>query len=290
MMDLSGIWVPLVSPFRGGQLDTHALGSLVDRLVDDGVAGFVVCGSTGEAAMLDEAEQELALATTIEHARGRPVLMGLSGVAHAAIARRAQVILQRSDVAAFLVAAPPYVRPSQAALQVHFEALAGALPRPLVVYDIPARTGVRIEVATLLALAAHPNIVAVKDCSGDRAAAQAVLDDGRLALLAGNDEELFDQVARGAAGGITASAHLATARFVQLHDLLRQGRLQDARLLWTGLAALTRLAFREPNPAPLKGALARLGQLADELRAPLLPASPATVDALLARCAALSPR
>lgn len=290
MMDFSGLWIPLVTPFRGGHFDRPALGSLVEQLVADGVAGFVACGSTGEAAMLDDAEQEQSLATTIEHARGRPVLMGLSGVASAAIARRARAIAQRHDVAAFLVAAPPYVRPSQAALRVHFETLAEALPRPLVVYDIPARTGVRIEVATLLALAAHPNIVAVKDCSGDRAAAQAVLTDGRLALLAGNDDELFDQLARGAVGSITASAHLATARFVQLHELLSQGRLQAARQLWRGLAELTRLAFREPNPAPVKGALARLGRITDDVRAPLLPASAATVDALLASCELLSPR
>ena len=136
-------------------------------------------------------------------------------------------------------------------------------------------------------IADHPQIAAVKDCSGERAAADAVLADGRLALLGGNDDELFDQLARGAAGGITASAHLATAGFVQLAGLLHGGRLADARALWRRLAPITQAAFAEPNPAVIKGALARLGWLADGLRPPMLPAAAASVDALLAAAAGL---
>ena len=109
-----------------------------------------------------------------------------------------------------------------------------------------------------------------------------MLADGRLALLAGNDDELFDQLARGAAGGITASAHVATAEFVALHRLLAGQQLQDARRLWRRLAPLTRALFVEPNPAPLKAVLARQGWLAEDVRAPMQPASKATADAALA--------
>lgn len=281
-----GIWIPLVTPFRDDRVDLPALSRLVRHLAAQGVAGFVACGSTGEAAMLDPAEQASVLATTLAAANGLPVLMGLAGTRPEAVAARAIEWASQHAVAGFLLAAPAYVRPSQSGLAHAFEHVASASPRPIVAYDVPARTGVRIETATLLALADHPNIVAVKDCSGDRAAAEAVLADGRLALLAGNDDELFDQLARGAAGGITASAQAAPAAFVALHHLLLAGRLDAARERWRSLWPLTRALFAEPNPAPLKAVLARRGWMHDGLRPPMQPASAGlalTLDAVLSR-------
>lgn len=282
MVDFSGLWIPLVTPFRDGRPDLAALAALVRRLAAQDVAGFVVCGSTGEAAMLDGDEQQAVLAATLAAAGERPVMMGLAGVRPAVVAARAHALAAEHRIAAFLLAPPAYVKPSQAGLADFLTTVADAAPCPLVAYDIPARTGVRIETATLLALADHPNIRAVKDCSGERAAAEAVLADGRLALLAGNDDELFDQLARGAAGGIVASAHLATAQFVRLQRLLAGQRLAEARALWRALQPLTRAVFAEPNPAPLKAALAAAGEIAGELRAPMRPAQPATAAAVVA--------
>jgi 4-hydroxy-tetrahydrodipicolinate synthase len=287
-LNFSGIWIPLVTPFRDGRVDKPALSRLVEHLAAQGVAGFVACGSTGEAAMLDEDEQALVLATTLHAAQGLPVLMGVSGARPERVADRACQLAIDHAVAGFLLTAPAYVKPSQAGIAAYFEAVASASPRPIVAYDIPARTGVRIEARTLLDLAAHPNIVALKDCSGDRAAAEAVLADGRLALLCGNDDELFDQLARGAAGGITASAHAQTSAFVELHQLLRSQQLQQAQALWRHLLPITRALFAEPNPAPLKALLSRQGWLADELRAPLHRASAATAEAALAALAAIT--
>lgn len=282
MVNLSGIWIPLVTPLRRGALDVDALERLVRHLEPQGVAGFMACGSTGEATLLDPDEQEAVLAATLA-ATGRPVWMGLSGPRADGLLRRAAELTARHPaLAGFLVSAPGYIRPSQAALADHFTALADGLARPLLVYDIPARSGVRIEPRTLLDLAAHPNIVGVKDCSGDRAAAEAVLADGRLAWLAGNDDELFDQLARGACGGVVASAHVAASRFVALHEAFSRGDLAQARAAWRTLAPLTRALFVEPNPAPVKAVLARQGWLADELRAPLLNASAQTAEAALA--------
>ena len=188
-------------------------------------------------------------------------------------------------MAGWLLAAPAYVKPSQAGIVQHFHTVASATSLPLGAYDIPARTGVRIQPATLMALAEHPQIRALKDCSADRDAADTVLADGRLALLGGNDDELFDQLARGAAGAITASAHLATRSFVALHRALAHSDLPTARSLWRGLLPVTAAAFAEPNPAVIKGALARQGWLLDELRAPMHPAGGAAVQALLAAAA-----
>ena len=286
-MNFSGIWIPLVTPLRSGSVDEPALARLVRHLAAQGVAGFVPCGSTGEAAMLSPDEQQQVLAATLQAAGGLPVVCGLAGTRpQSVLARMAQCVDAAGaadGLAAFLLTAPAYVKPSQAGIADFFVQVADAAPRPLVVYDIPSRTGVRIEAATLLALAAHPNIVAVKDCSGDRHAAEALLADGRLAWLAGNDDELFDQLARGARGAIVATAHLATADFVALHRAFAQGRLDTARALWRRLAPLARDAFAEPNPAPLKAVLARQGWLADELRTPMRPAAAATAEALLSR-------
>jgi 4-hydroxy-tetrahydrodipicolinate synthase len=275
-LQLSGIWVPLVTPLQGDQVDHAALRRLVAHLNGQGVAGFVVCGSTGEAALLDPDEQEAVLATVLASAAGTPVLMGLSGARPQAVAQRAQTLAQRQPLAGYLLPAPAYIRPSQASVLEFFTQVADRSPLPIIVYDVPQRSGVRIEADTLLALAAHPRITAVKDCSGDRRAAEAVLADGRLQWLAGNDDELFDQLARGAAGGIVASAHLATAQFVALHRLINGHQLDAARALWHRLAPLTRALFAEPNPAPLKAVLAAQGWLQDALRAPLVAAGPHT--------------
>ncbi|MBI5255348.1 MAG: 4-hydroxy-tetrahydrodipicolinate synthase [Burkholderiales bacterium] len=288
MIDFSGIWVPLVTPFRDGAVDLAALRRLVAHLARQGVAGFVACGSTGEAAMLDEAEQDEVLQATLDAAGDRPVLMGLSGVWPAAVAARARRLAQALPVAGFLVSAPPYVRPPQAGLLAHFRQVADATPLPVVAYDVPSRTGVRIAPETLLALAAHPRIRAVKDCSGDEAAATRLLADGRLAWLCGNDDELFTQLARGAAGAITATAHIRTDLFVRLHHLMAAQRLQEARSLWHALLPLAQAAFAEPNPMPVKALLASQGWMSPEVRAPLQPAAPATLERLQAVLARLA--
>lgn len=291
MLDFSGIWVPLVTPFSnaGGAepaVDAPALARLTAHLAAQGVAGFITCGSTGEAGMLDEIEQAAVLRAALDGAGDKPVLMGLSGVRPALVAARARQLAREFPVAGFLVSAPAYVKPDQAGLLDFFTTVADASPVPVVAYDIPSRTAVRIAPETLLALAAHPRIRAVKDCSGDPDAALALLRDGRLALLAGNDNELFAQLALGAHGAIAASAHLRPELFVRMHALLRDQHLHAAQTLWRALRPLTEALFAEPNPAPVKGALARQGLIGPALRAPMRSASPDTlarVDAVLAR-------
>nr|WP_279343663.1 4-hydroxy-tetrahydrodipicolinate synthase [Variovorax terrae] len=267
------MWVPLVTPFRGGAVDHAALHRLAQHLRSQGVAGFVVCGSTGEAAALDTAEQLGALDTVLDATPGLPVVMGASGY-HLAEMRAWVRTLASRPLAGLLMPAPGYVRPSQAGLLDWFGALADASPVPLIVYDIPYRTGVAIQRDTLLALASHPNIRAVKDCGGDAAKTLALIADGRLQVLAGEDLQIFSTVAQGGAGAIAASAHLQTAQFAAVLAALAQGELAQARALWRPLVPLIEALFAEPNPAPLKAVLAGQGWLCDELRAPMTPATP----------------
>ena len=271
--DFSGLWIPLITPLRAGKVDHDALAALVKRLAPSGIRGFVVCATTGEAPMLDDAERDAVLGTVTRSTR-LPVVMGVSATTAAEVLRRTQAAAPHRP-AAFLVPAPGYVRPSQAALQAFFTQLADTAPAPLMLYDIPARTGVRLELDTLRALARHPRIVALKDCGGRLDCTEVLIADGELQVLCGNDAEWFASRCLGSAGAVAASAHVRTDLFVAFDRALAGGELNRARALWRHLAPLTRALFDEPNPAPVKALLADADECRDEVREPLLPASAA---------------
>ena len=277
----SGLWIALVTPFKDGAVDHPALTALTVRLRGQGVAGFVACGSTGEAAALDRAEQAQVLETVLEAAADSPVVMGVSGCHQGQVLDQVQA-LARYPLAGLLVSAPHYIRPSQEGLLHWFCAIADASTVPVVLYDIPYRTGATLTTETLLALAAHPRIQAIKDCGGSTAKTQALIADGRLQVLTGEDAQIFHTLALGGAGAISASAQWQTPRFVELMDLLRGGDLPGARRAWQALQPWIEACFAEPNPAPLKAMLAHAGEVRNELRAPMMVASPALVQRLQA--------
>ena len=278
----SGLWIPLVTPLRDGKVDHPAATQLVKRLCADGVAGLVVCGSTGEAAALDASEQLALLECVRQAAAGRPLMMGVSGY-HLVETQQWIRRLNTEHLAGLLLSAPHYVRPSQQGLAAWFTALADTSDAPLVLYDIPYRTGALIERDTLLNLAEHPNIQAIKDCGGDVGKTLALIAQGQLDVLAGEDLQMFATLAQGGSGAIAASAHLATPRFVRLLALLNAGRTVEARALWLPLLPWIEAVFAEPNPGPIKGVLAALGVMQPDLRSPMT--APAT--ALVTRMCAL---
>jgi 4-hydroxy-tetrahydrodipicolinate synthase len=277
----NGLWIALVTPFKDGAVDHPALAALTARLRAEGVSGFVACGSTGEAAALDKAEQLQVLETTLEAARDLPVVMGVSGYHQGQVLDQVQA-LARYPLAGLLVSAPHYIRPSQDGLLHWFRAIADASTVPVVIYDIPYRTGATLTPETLLALAAHPRIHAIKDCGGSPAKTQALIADGRLQVLTGEDAQIFNTLALGGAGAISACAHWQTAQFVELVGLLRGGDLSQARRAWQALQPWVEACFAEPNPAPLKAMLAHAGEMRNELRAPMMVASQDLVQRLRA--------
>ncbi|NPT35875.1 4-hydroxy-tetrahydrodipicolinate synthase [Paraburkholderia xenovorans] len=295
MSIFSGIWVPLITPFADGAVDHAALRALVRRYAGAGMAGLVALGTTGEPAALDAAEQDAVLATILDEAqaaarhshdaRALPVLVGVAGN-HTASMRERIGQLNPLPIAGVLMAAPYYIRPSQAGIVDHFTALADASAKPVVLYDIPYRTGVRLELDTLLALAAHPRIQAVKDCAGSLDTTLALIRDGRLQVLAGEDINIFNTLCLGGSGAIAASAHVRPERFVALYRALAAGRLDEGRRIFYALAPLIQTLFAEPNPAPVKALLAAQGLIRDELRMPMTRAG----DALRERLAALAER
>jgi 4-hydroxy-tetrahydrodipicolinate synthase len=270
MQEFSGIWVPVVTPFApDGAVDSRGLAALVRHLVDAGIHGIVVCGTTGEAAMLGDDEKARVLATAEGACGDVPVVMGVTDVSPLEVAKQCRQ-WSAHRLAGFLVPPPYYVRPSQQGVIDFYAHVAEAVaPRAVLVYDIPYRTGVELELSTLRALAQIPGIRAIKDCGGDARKTQALIADGQLNVLAGEDHQIFTTLCQGGSGAIAASAHLHPQRFVALYEAVKAGHWDAARMLHHVLAPLVNALFAEPNPGPLKAVLAALGHIEPTVRAPM---------------------
>ncbi len=264
LQPFEGIWVPIITPFRDGCVDFEALQRLASDLVNSGIHGLVVCGTTGEAAQLDDREQAAVLSAVLEAVGpGYPVVMGISGSDTRAVARKVRDFSER-DIAGFLISAPCYVRPSQEDILLHFRACASATDRPIILYNEPARSGVHIELSSAIALSADPQFVAVKESSGNIAQLEEVIHQTPLKALSGDDTLIL-----GGYGVISAAAHIRPDLYVHLYQLIRAGQLEQARAVFKRMLPLIRLLFSEPNPAPIKAVLALQGRVREELRLPL---------------------
>ena len=279
MSAFQGIWVPLVTPFHNGAIDFVGLRRLVSHLLESGVDGLIVCGTTGEPAAMGKHEQLAVLDAVLELVPAQRVVMGLAGNNLSELLQMQSEILKR-PVAGLLVPAPYYIRPSQAGLEVFFRTVADASSVPLILYDIPYRTGVAFEQATLLNIVAHERIVAIKDCGGNFSNTLALLDSGQVDVLCGEDNQIFNALCLGAKGAIAASAHVHPELFVQLYRQIRDNRLADGRATFFRLLPLINSLFLEPNPAPVKTALALQGLIGDELRAPMQRSSESMAERL----------
>lgn len=279
MSSFQGIWVPVVTPFHDGAIDFIGLHRLVSHLLEQHVAGIMVCTTTGEAASLSRAEQLAVLDAVLQWVPAHRVVMGLAGNNQSELLQFQGEVLKR-PVAGLLVPAPSYIRPSQAGLEAFFRTVADASSAPIILYDIPYRTGVTFEQATLLNIVAHERIVAIKDCGGNLDTTLALLASGTVDVLCGEDIQIFNTLCLGASGAIAASAHVRTAEFVALWQQVRDNQLAEARTTFLELVPLINTMFMEPNPAPVKAALALDGLITDELRAPMQRASEAVVTRL----------
>ncbi len=275
---IEGLWLPLVTPFRDGALDERSLRRLARHYLGQPVDGMILAATTGEGLTIDEDETERLTAIVATEAAGRiPVFLGLSGSDTRKVAK-ALAHTAPWPVDGYLIACPYYTRPSQAGLYHHFAALAGETARPIMIYNIPYRTGVNLANDTLLRLAERPNIVGVKDCCADQVQSFDLMrarPDG-FAVMTGEDALLYAALTQGGDGAILASAHVETARFAAIRQMLLAGDHRAALQAWRGLVDLARLLFAEPSPAPIKHWLARAGLIdSPEVRAPMMPVSAA---------------
>jgi 4-hydroxy-tetrahydrodipicolinate synthase len=288
---LQGLYVPLITPFTDeGELATEALEKLARDVIDSGAVGIVALGTTGEHATLTVAERHavLDIAARACRERGATLIAGAGSNDTASTARELRDLAAWPEVAAALTVVPYYTRPSEEGVVAHFTRLATDSPVPLIVYNIPYRTGRSLGAATLLELASVPGIIGVKHAVGAVDHDTVLMMAGQpagFAVLAGDDVFASPLLALGAAGAILASAHLRTAEFAELIAAWHSGRLEQARELGHRLAPLSAALFAEPNPAVIKGALHALGQIPSPVvRLPLLAAGRDAISAALAVC------
>jgi 4-hydroxy-tetrahydrodipicolinate synthase len=281
-MTLTGIHVPLITPFDAtGAVALTSLEALAHEVLDAGASGLVGLGTTGEPASLTAAEQRdiVDVLGRVCSERSAPLLVGASTV------QAVQALRGRRGVTGALSLVPPFVRPGEAGVIAQFAALALASPVPLVIYHVPYRTGQQLSAATLRQMADLAGVVGLKYAVGgiDTSTIELLADPpADFAVLGGDDSFLSPLLALGAHGGILASAHLATARFVELVEAWHGGATARARALGHRLAALSSALFAEPNPTVIKAVLHAQGRIpAATVRLPLLPAGSDTVQAAL---------
>ena len=288
---LRGLYVPLITPFTDdGELAPEALEKLAHEVIDAGAAGIVALGTTGEHATLSVTERHAVLDIVARacRERGATLIAGAGSNDTAGSAGELRDLAAWPAVTAALTVVPYYTRPSEEGVVAHFARLAAGSPVPLIVYNIPYRTGRSLSAATLLELAGVPGIIGVKHAVGAVDHDTMMLMAARpadFAVLAGDDVFASPLLALGAAGGILASAHLRTAEFAQMIAAWQAGRAAQARDLGHRLAPLSAALFAEPNPAVIKGALHGLGHIpSPAVRLPLLSAGRDTVSAALSLC------
>jgi len=287
-----GLWLPLITPFRDDRLDEVSLRRLVRHFAAEPIDGLILAATTGEGLTLEEDEVERLVAISVSElaqiGKPMPVYFGISG----SYTRTVVKALEHTaawPIDGYLVTCPYYTRPSQEGLFRHFSALADSTDRPILIYNIPYRTGVNLGNETMLQLAARPNIVGVKDCSADVAQSFDLCRrrPSGFSVLTGEDHFFYGALTQGADGGVLASAHVAPRQFATVRSKLlgrdQVGALSD----WRELCDLPRLLFAEPSPAPIKHWLWRVGLIdSPEMRLPMTAVSPglaARIDAEIDR-------
>jgi 4-hydroxy-tetrahydrodipicolinate synthase len=271
---LRGAITALVTPFNAdGSIDEQALGALVDWQIAEGIHGIVPVGSTGEAVTLSLPERERIVRIVAERAKGRvPVIAG-AGSNDTAAAIEASQVLGAAGATHLLHVSPMYNKPPHRGIIAHFTAVADASPLPVVLYNVPGRTGSNMTAETTLELAEHENIVAMKEASGNTGQIDQILR-GRpegFAVLSGDDGLTLAVMAAGGDGVISVISNAVPKLCAQLTDALAKSDLATASLIHHRLAPLVEAAFIESNPIPIKAALAMMGRLKNVLRLPLVP-------------------
>jgi len=272
MTEISGIWLPAVTPFIDGEVDFASYEKLLEHYLAKGVTGIFPLGTTGESPTIDDDEMEAIVDRTVRVVAGRvPIFVGVGSNATRKVLKTLKR-LERYTFAGIVSVCPYYNRPSQDGLREHFTRIAEATDREILIYNIPYRTSVNLKNETLMRLAELPNIVGVKDSSGDLAQSLELLRlrPKGFAVMTGDDPLFYTMLAHGGDGGILASAHVRTELFAGVYERTTKNDHQGARTLWAKLETLVPLLFKEANPMPIKHCLWRQGLIrTPECRLPL---------------------
>lgn len=272
-----GCGTALVTPFKDGKVDYDAYVRLLQRQTEAGIHFLVPLGTTGETPCLDEQERIKVLEVTKEHCCGRKIIAG-GGTNSLVQTIKSIKALEPYGADAFLIVVPYYNKPTQQGMYEYFKAVADAAGKPVVIYNVPGRTGANMSAETTLRLAEIENIVAVKEASGNYAQISEIIRNAPegFSVLSGNDDETLSLMATGADGIISVASNVAPKLMTELAEALLNNDIVTARGLHHRLTPLFRNCFVESNPIPAKAALAAMGLINNELRLPLVPASEKT--------------
>ncbi len=282
-----GVITALITPLRDGNVDEAAFEALLERQIAAGVHGVVPMGTTGESASLTQDEHRRVVELCVKCARGR--VRVIAGAGSSATDKAIDRVRHAKTVGAdgALVVTPYYSRPSQAGLAAHFEAIAEAVQLPVLLYNVPGRTGVDMSNETVARLAAHPNVVGIKDATGDlgRISWMRANITGQFDLISGDDPSFLGYLAHGGQGVISVTSNVAPEAMVALYDAVMAGDLATARTWQDRLIGLHKGLFADASPSPTKYALSRLGLCTEDVRLPLVPTGEAArpvIDAAVA--------
>src|SRR5690348_13080317 len=271
-----GLSVAMVTPFRGGAVDEEAVARLVEHMLTGGVEGVVVSGSTGEAATCTLEERRRLWAFVKERVRGRAWIVAGTGTNNTADSIANTRLAEELGLDGAMVVTPYYNRPTPKGQVAHFTACAKATRLPLILYNVPGRTGTNTTPDVFAQLQDLPNVKAVKEASGSLDQMSQLKARTRLTLLSGDDALTLPCIAVGGEGIVSVAGQAAPRELRALTDAARAGRAAEARTLHLRLQPLFKALFVESNPGPVKYLLAELGLIRNELRLPLVPVEPAT--------------
>ena len=281
-IDLTGCGTALITPFKNGEVDYEAFAALVDRQVEAGIDFLVPLGTTGETPCLEDEERIKILQIAKEHSKGVPVIAG-GGTNSLQHTIRSMKMLEPYGVDAFLIVVPYYNKPTQEGQYQYFKAVAESTDRPIVLYNVPGRTGANMTAETALRLAEIPNIVAIKEASGNREQIEQILAGAPegFAVLSGNDDDTLWMMQQGGAGIISVASNVAPAHMAEFVGAVRNGEMEKAEQMNAKLTPLFTNCFVESNPIPAKAAMAAMGLIENELRLPLVPSQQSTYDLMV---------
>ena len=269
----SGSFVALITPFQDGVVDRQRLEALVDFHIENGTHGLVPCGTTGESATLSHEEHELVIGTVVERANGRvPVLAG-TGSNSTSEAIRLTQFAQKVGATGALLITPYYNKPTPHGLVAHFEAIANDTDLPLVLYNVPSRTGVNMLPRTVVECARLPGVVGVKEASGSIDQTVEIIRDSNITVLSGDDSLTLPLMAVGAKGVISVAANIVPRLVADLAESAQAGDFAKARELHLRLYPLFKNLFCETNPIPVKAVAAMRDLCSEEVRLPMTPLS-----------------
>ena len=278
-----GVATALVTPTTPNGVDYEALGRLLDWQIEEGINALVIAGTTGEGSTLTVEEHKEVIRYSVERVNGRVPVIGGTGSNDTATAIELTKSACEDGVDACLVVTPYYNKATQNGLIAMYKAIADASTKPIIMYNVPSRTGVNIEPSTYLALADYPNIKAIKEANGNisKIVEAASLVGDKLDIYSGNDDQVVPILSMGGAGVISVMSNVAPRRTVEMCDRYFAGDIAGAAEIQGELYPLVRALFCEVNPIPVKAAMAAMGYCENYLRMPLCPMSEANEQAML---------